>query len=539
MRKKRRASPKDGPTNSIPTETGRIRLARRARTTDDLISPISAILHYSQSLLRSLTESERDTVEEDLGKILAAALSFRSLLEKQFERAAAEDVTLEESLANLERQSRHDLRTPLSHIIGYSEMLSEEAEDDEDRTAPPELAKILECGRRLLASFDTLTRGGEARDATAPVGRDTVIERLVQTVRPLGEDDSMQRDRRHGVVLVADDNDINRDLLSQQLTRAGHTVREASNGREVLQMLQSEPFDVVLLDVIMPVMNGVEALHRIRSDEKVRHVPVIMLSALDELDSVTRCIEIGAEDYIQKPFEWALLRARIEAALEKKRLRDREVQYLDQLEAERKRSDRLLRVILPDEIIRELKTNDEVRPRRHERVAVLFTDIVGFTSYCDHHAAEEVVGHLQNLVVAFEELAAKRGILKVKTIGDAFMATAGVLSPSENPVRDCLEFAVDMIAKTPEVTGHWQIRTGIHFGPVVAGILGKRQFGFDIWGDTVNTAARVVDTAAPNRVALSRDAWALVADAADCEAFEADLKGKGRMEIMMFRSFRR
>ncbi len=538
MRNKRKRPTKDRPPGTVPSETGRIRLARRARTTDDLISPISAILHYSQSLLRSLPKAKRDALEEDLGKILGAALSFRSLLEKEFERAAAEDVTLEERLSQLERQSRHDLRTPLNHIIGYSEMLLEEAEDAAEG-APPELAKLLDCGRRLLAGFDNLTGAGGPSAATPPVGRDTVIERLVRTVRPLGEDDAFQRDRRHGHVLIADDNDINRDLLSQQLTRAGHTVREATNGREAFQMLEAEPFDVVLLDVIMPEMNGIEALHRIRADERLRHVPVIMLSALDELDSVTRCIEIGAEDYIQKPFEWALLRARIEAALEKKRLRDREVRYLDQIEAERTRSDRLLRVILPDAIIRELKSDDAVRPRRHEGVAVLFTDIVGFTSYCDHHDPEEVVGHLQNLVVAFEEAAANRGILKVKTIGDAFMAAAGVFTSCENPVLSCLEFAVDMVAKTPQVTGHWQIRTGIHYGPVVAGILGKRQFGFDIWGDTVNTAARVVDTAAPDRIALSRNAWERVAHLADGDAFTAELKGKGRMEIMMFRGFRR
>jgi CheY-like chemotaxis protein len=130
-------------------------------------------------------------------------------------------------------------------------------------------------------------------------------------------------------LLVADDNEDNRYTLVQRLRRLGYTnVTTAVDGHEALRHLGECAFDLVLLDVMMPEMNGYEVLERIRADERLRHIPVIMISALDQLESVVRCIELGAEDYLPKPFNPVLLRARIGACLEKKRLRDQEVRYL-------------------------------------------------------------------------------------------------------------------------------------------------------------------------------------------------------------------
>jgi DNA-binding response OmpR family regulator len=131
------------------------------------------------------------------------------------------------------------------------------------------------------------------------------------------------------VLLVVDDNEDNRYTLSRRLTREGYTtVVTATDGREALDLLAARPFDLVLLDVMMPELNGYEVLERLRADDRLRHVPVIMISALDQLESVVRCIELGAEDYLPKPFNPVLLRARVGACLEKKRLRDQELRYL-------------------------------------------------------------------------------------------------------------------------------------------------------------------------------------------------------------------
>jgi len=142
------------------------------------------------------------------------------------------------------------------------------------------------------------------------------------------EDDAGAVVGGRGYLLVVDDNEINRDILSRHLERQGHTVAVAENGRQALEMVSTHPFDLVLLDVMMPEMDGYRVLECLKGDEAWRDIPVIMISALDEIDSVVRCIELGAEDYLPKPFDPVLLRARIGACLEKKRLRDQEVEYL-------------------------------------------------------------------------------------------------------------------------------------------------------------------------------------------------------------------
>ena len=210
-------------------------------------------------------------------------------------------------------------------------------------------------------------------------------------------------------LLVVDDNEDNRYTLTRRLKREGYTnLTTANDGREALEALAGQPFDLVLLDIMMPVMNGYEVLEHINGDEALRDIPVIMISALDELESVVRCIELGAEDYLSKPFNATLLKARVSASLEKKRLRDQEASYLDQLENEQERSDKLLHAILPPGAVQELKATDTIQPRRYEEVAVLFCDIVGFTEYCDRTPPETVVGQLQELVQVFEEIALTR-----------------------------------------------------------------------------------------------------------------------------------
>jgi CheY-like chemotaxis protein len=134
-----------------------------------------------------------------------------------------------------------------------------------------------------------------------------------------------------GVVLVVDDDAVNRLLLSRALERDGHHVRAAANGLQALQALRDGLFDCVLLDVLMPEMDGYQVLEHMRSDPKLRHTPVIMISALEDIQSVVRCIELGAEDYLPKPFDPVLLRGRINAGLARKRLDDLEQEYLEQV----------------------------------------------------------------------------------------------------------------------------------------------------------------------------------------------------------------
>jgi class 3 adenylate cyclase len=427
---------------------------------------------------------------------------------------------------------RHDLRNRLTPVLGCCELWLDESDDSALRPLLSDLQRILEAGRQSLALIERHLAGSLTGSC-----RESNVRRLVaQALEKHSKEDARSALRGH--ILVADDHEANRTHLVARLTAEGHTVATAANGIEALAALGSDKFDVLLLDMLMPEMHGFEVLARMKAAAELRDISVIMISGLNDVDVVAPCIERGAEDYLPKPFNQVLLRARINACLEKKRLRDREASHLLQIERERQRADDLLNVILPHEIAEELKSTDTVKPRRHEEVAILFADIVGFTPYSDARPPEEVIHHLQEAVEAWEQIAAIHEVEKIKTIGDAFMAASGLLRPAENPVLNCLHCGLQMIDATRRVAGGWELRVGIHVGSVVAGKLGGRQFSFDLWGDTVNTAARMESHGRPGVITLSKPAWARVASSCaslgEAVVQEITVKGKGVMEVVRF-----
>jgi class 3 adenylate cyclase/CheY-like chemotaxis protein len=339
---------------------------------------------------------------------------------------------------------------------------------------------------------------------------------------------------REPLLLVVDDVEDNRYTLTRRLRHEGfERIVEAVNGREALERLEAEAVDLVLLDIMMPEIDGFEVLRRMKADTRLRDVPVIIISASEELESIVEAVRIGAEDYIPKPFNPILLRARIDASLTRKRLRDQEAAYLRQLEAERRRGERFLRSILPDAAVRELRATDAVRPRRYDDVAILFCDIVDFTPYCESNPAETVVAALGELVQRFEEIAEAFGLEKIKTVGDAFVATAGLLRAADEPALACIRAGTEMIAAARHLEPHWEVRVGVHQGAVIAGIMGRRQFQFDLWGDAVNTAARVSSAAEAGSVTVTGETWMRVRDS--CRGRSRGLvpiKGKGAIELI-------
>jgi adenylate cyclase len=334
-------------------------------------------------------------------------------------------------------------------------------------------------------------------------------------------------------ILVVDDNEDNRYTLIRRLKREGYAeVELATNGREALELIARRPFDLVLLDIMMPEMNGYEVLERLKADDELRHLPVIMISAISELDSVVRCIELGAEDYLPKPFNSVLLKARIGASLERKRLHDREADHLAEIERQRRRADELLDAMLPGSAVSELKASNRILPRRFEDVAVLFGDVVGFTAYCEAHPPEDVVANLHQLATAFEEITTANGLEKIKTIGDAIMATANLLEPHRDPVMACLRVAFATAEAARATPGAWRMRVGIHLGSVVAGVVGSKKFTFDLWGDTVNLAQRLSSLGPEPAIHLSARAWQQVASRAQGRPLgPVALKGRGEVEV--------
>jgi adenylate cyclase len=338
----------------------------------------------------------------------------------------------------------------------------------------------------------------------------------------------------HGHILVVDDLRTNRLKLSLGLKQQGHTVAEAENGRQALEMLHAESFDLVLLDIMMPEMDGYEVLERMKKDDGLRGIPVIVISAQDELESVVRGIELGAEDYLPKSFDPVLLRARIDACLEKKRLRDKEQAYVREIQLEREKSEQLLLNILPAPIAVRLKKNQEIIADSFNDVSVMFIDIVDFTPLVSQMQPADMVTMLNHVFSAFDALVDRYGLEKVKTSGDSYLVVGSLSVPNSNHIAAMADMALGVIAMTSQFSRNdgapFQFRIGIHAGPVMAGVIGIKKFIYDLWGDTVNTASRMESHGLPGAIQVTQDVYDRLKDRYTFQPRgEIQVKGKGNM----------
>lgn len=296
-------------------------------------------------------------------------------------------------------------------------------------------------------------------------------------------------------VLIVDDNEDIRSLLASQIKRQGHMVTTAENGHQALELVRSQPFDLLLLDIMMPELDGYGVLAHLKADPEMRHLPVVVISAVDDLDSVVRCIELGADDYMFKPFNKVLLKARVNACLEKKQLRDQEQNYLRLIQAEQEKSERLLLNILPQPIAERLKQGQVTIADNFADVTVLFADLVDFTKLSTRISPKELVSLLNEIFSTFDQLADRHGLEKIKTVGDAYLVVGGVPMPRPDHTQAMAEMALEMqqaVSRLSTALGEsFNIRIGINTGPVVAGVIGAKKFSYDLWGDTVNTASRM------------------------------------------------
>ena len=322
------------------------------------------------------------------------------------------------------------------------------------------------------------------------------------------------RSTETGKLLVVDDDHLNREMIARRLEHMGFKIVLAADGLEALAALRREAFDLVLLDVLMPELDGFETLERIKANDLWRTIPVVMLSALDDADSTARCITAGAEDYVPKPFNPIVLRARINASLEKKRLRDQEERYLERIKQEQGKSDQLLLSILPDAIATRLKSGERNIVDEVAAATVMFIDIVGFTAIAAETKPDTTVSLLNKLFSSFDSLVDVHGLEKIKTIGDAYMAVAGVPNPVDDHAlrgaRMALAVQKALVVFNKNNGVDWSVRMGIHSGPLMAGIIGSRKFAYDLWGDTVNLASRLESQGEAGRIQISEETAKLV-----------------------------
>jgi adenylate cyclase len=235
--------------------------------------------------------------------------------------------------------------------------------------------------------------------------------------------------------------------------------------------------------------------------------------------------DVGAADYIHKPFSGPIVLARVRTQLALQ-------EALIEAQESRKQADQLLHALLPKKAADEIRSIGTVIPRRYENVAVLFCDVTNFTAYCDKHEPEDVLSRLDALFVIFERITAKHGLEKIKTIGDGFMAVAGLLHKVDDPLGSAVRCGLEMTSTLIDAHLGWEVRVGVHAGPVVAGVVGQERYQFDIWGDTVNVAARMVSISTPGSVTATKEMFDQLASNFEGEALgELEVKGKGPVAI--------
>ena len=449
---------------------------------------------------------------------------------------------------------RHTLRTPLNHIIGYSEMLLEEAGERGLETFAADLQKIHTAGKQLLACINEFLNPSMAeREAAALVAKTVTIGGLFRETELDIRSSSVSRRTgsatASGRILVVDDNEGNRDMLSRRLKHEGYTVCMAASGHDALALLKSEAVDLILLDVMMPEMDGYEVLVQLKANSTWHDIPVIMISALDEIQSVVRCIEHGAEDYLSKPFDATLLRARIGACLEKKHLRDQEVRLHNEIEGWNKRLEqrveeqvtqlgrlsRLKRFFSPQlaELIVSGEADDPLKTHRRD-ITVVYSDLRGFTSFAETAEPEEVMGVLHEYHAAMGKLIiAHEGTLE-HFAGDGMLIFFNDPAPIPNPTEQAVRMALSMRQRVKELTVKWRklgydldFGVGIAQGYATIGAIGfEERWEYGAIGTVPNLSARLCGEAKPGQILVPQRLVGMVEDFVDVEPVgELVLKG--------------
>ncbi len=495
------------------------------------------------------------------------------------------------------RELRHELRTPVNHLIGYSELLLEEDGISAAHAARLEeirgvARQVLELVPGLLADGQSMTEAssesvgtltlyvGELKTSAASLIADpgalpiddldrltAAAERLCDlavrlTTGPLLVERSVGAASgptagRLEMCLVVDDDSANRDVLGRRLQKLGYGVIEARDGIEALERL-AEPdhgIDLVLLDVMMPRLDGFAVLERHRNDPAIRHIPVIMISALDDMASIVRCIEAGAVDYLPKPFDPVLLKARVGACVEKKRLIDAERELHAKVEAqaaELQAWNRQLEARVADQVrkVEQLSLMERfVPPQLMEAVAAggvnllashrrditaLFADLRGFTSFSERSEPEDVMAVLQEFHNAVGPLIFEHGGTLAQFTGDGMIVFFNDPIPCDDPAQRAIALAQGMRGRTAVLADEWQRRghqlalgIGVAAGYATCGQIGfEGRFEYTAIGTVVNLSARLCGEAKGGEILVSERVVNMLAATVEVERL-ADLTLKG------------
>ena len=492
-------------------------------------------------------------------------------------------------------QLHHELRTQLNHVLGYAQLLIDDVDGPGGEEALEALEEIAAAAARAAPAVDEFLEPSRLDRATSLGALRRALDVILTRTAALLDSASWHRDdavldllriqsaARHaaalathpqvagrfastdgavlgndsaphlpvdeppvlahvgrGTVLVVDDDATNRDVLGRRLERLGYRVRSAANGREGLEVLREEGTDLVLLDLMMPEMNGYQVLEACRDDDRLRDVPIVMISARDEIDDVVECISLGAEDYLPKPFDPVLLEARVSACLEKKALRDQERALLATVQeqaatlaewnaglearvgrqvAEIERLARLRRFLSPHVADLILSAGDDRTLQSHRsNIAVLFCDLRGFTAFAETTDPEEVMAVLGEFHQAVGALIHRFQATVGFFAGDGLMVCFNDPLPCPDPAERAVRLAVAMRDTMAGLSGDWGRRghdigfgVGVTYGYATLGQIGfEGRYDYGVIGSVVNLAARLCDQARSGQILISRRAHVAV-----------------------------
>ncbi len=362
-----------------------------------------------------------------------------------------------------------------------------------------------------------------------------------------------------GTILIVDDSLNNLSLLERILSRKGYKVALASSGKLALDSVNATQPDLILLDIMMPGMDGYEVCSSLKSSDRTRGIPIIFLSALVEVSNKVKAFNAGGVDYITKPFEAVEVVARVENQLrfrqlelqliEKNQMYRREIAFREEAEIEarlllettkfqKEQIEELLLNILPKPIAERLQDGQSIIADSFSDVSVLFADLVGFTNFASQKSAAETVKVLNQIFSEFDQLSLQHGLEKIKTIGDAYMVVGGLPEPQENHAEAIAQMALDMQASVTRFNAKnnysFSLRIGINIGGVVAGVIGLTKFSYDLWGDTVNVAHRMESNGISGKIQVTAAVYERLKDKFSFKVRGAiEIKGKGEMIVYL------
>lgn len=506
----------------------RLERARQRRIAEHFEAPVQALRGYVELLDERLNAQAHDSILIDSARITQAIDQLDALLRQAVTLAAANEASPDDG-----QRLRHDLRNALGAVTGYSELIAEDLDDGDsvDEQIITCLDGLQREASRLLETLDAL---GSESGGTLTNGLGTSD---VEDVLASLSDRDGDRQELIGRILVVDDNESNRELLCHQLNAQAHETLAAASGREALEVMAKKHPDLVLLDLIMPDMNGFEVLRTMHDHKELRSIPVIVTTGLQDQQGIVRCIEAGAQDYLIKPLNPVVLRARIQAGLERKAWHDREQSYQRELE----RSYQFIRKVfgryLSDDVVKQILDGEHGLKLGGglQKVTLMMTDLRGFTELSQKISPVEVVRLLNLYLHEMSAIIVRHGGTIDEIIGDAILVLFGAPLVREDDAQRAVACAIEMqlamvkVNKTALEQGLPQVEMGIglNTGEVVVGNIGSEiRSKYAVVGHHVNLTGRIESFTIGGQILASEFTVRAAGDAVELGcSFQVDAKG--------------